>query len=87
MPINETFKTYFLGFCVIYTLINLIENFHSSEVILDKYMGYEYGLMFQTKSFWGLESKEYGLSWRRDEWYIYHEDYTNGEYRQLFMWK
>jgi|AP95_1055475.scaffolds.fasta_scaffold476756_1 hypothetical protein len=78
---DDNIKSVLIGFCVIYTIFSLMSNFKGNEVQIDRYSN---DLTFQTHSFWGLESKTYGLSWRNDNWYIYNQHHTDGKHIPLF---
>lgn len=66
-------------FCVLYTIFNLINGFKGSRVVFDIYRDKINEM--EIYSFWGLNSKVYGLRWDPEvkSWYIYHTKYTNGK--------
>jgi hypothetical protein len=76
---NNNTKQLVIVFCVLYTIYNLIDDFSGNRIVLDIYSDKINSI--EIYSFWGFNSKVYGLHWDRevDSWYIYHTKYTNGK--------
>ena len=66
---------------VVYVAYSLLTTFNTQEIVFTDV--YAKGLRYNVKSFWGLSTQRYALSYRNNNWHIYHKKYTNDEWWRL----